>query len=478
MRKIPTARTSRRAPGLKDSDYDHEIALVDHAAEAVTPQQLSPDLPAQTEQTDHAPSTPQNAATDEALSRRPTAVSATSTAEPGASSLRKDPSGSRSGASASASASGASSSVKSKISKGSLTKKKSSLRRHSKPKSDIPRVEVEVPTPVAKPHYPTRNGKPRDRASRETAIDILYENQRGGFLCGIPLFSPKALGQLDPPAWTNFAHKPSPTNIHNAQVPDPSWVWVWPEWHINKDVGVDDNGFEYSFMFAKTFSWHPPRWYNSFVRRRAWTRQRTRRDPTSNDPHMLNAEYFTVRPSVDTVRSGSKASSRRSRASMSFSSSFDGGEKLDIETIEMLMSVLSQARIDREKIEAVENFLDHGEEELSHLQHKMHDIMAIFVFQASRRVLLTKLSEVFDATLTEVEKSDTERLQRRADTLKAAIKHADEECTRLEYWSDQKRLVIRGDTGTATDKCKGWNACWQGVDKSGPEVPDTSKGNN
>lgn len=330
---------------------------------------------------------------------------------------------------------------------------------------------------MIQPENPTRSDSPRSKPSRETAIDVLYENERGGFLCGIPLFSPKALGQLDPPAWTNFAHKPSPTNIHNAQVPDPSWVWVWPEWHINKDVGVDNDGFEYSFAFAKSFSWHAPRWYNSFVRRRAWTRQRARRDDTSNDPHMLNAEYFTVRTSVERERSGSNASSRHSRNSMSISSSFNAGEKPNIETIDTLMAVLSRSRIDREKIEAVENFLENGEEDLMHLQHRMHEIMAIFVFQASRRVLLTKLNEVFEETKKELEEQDTGRLQRRSNHLKAAVHHADEECTRLEYWSDQKKLVKSGDMGTATDKCKGWDARWQGLDDSGPAVPNTSKCN-
>jgi hypothetical protein len=47
--------------------------------------------------------------------------------------------------------------------------------------------------------------KPRKpRVKRETAIDILYENERGGFLCGIPLFSSQALGGLDPPAWSKL----------------------------------------------------------------------------------------------------------------------------------------------------------------------------------------------------------------------------------------------------------------------------------
>lgn len=54
MRKISNARSSRRAPPLKDSDYDHEINLVDHAAESIPPQALSPEPADQTDHVDHA----------------------------------------------------------------------------------------------------------------------------------------------------------------------------------------------------------------------------------------------------------------------------------------------------------------------------------------------------------------------------------------------------------------------------------------
>jgi hypothetical protein len=80
--------------------------------------------------------------------------------------------------------------------------------------------------------------KTRSRKEPESTVDILYENQRGGFLCGIPLFSAQALGSLDPPPWTNAAFKPSATDITNAQVPDPSWQWAWKEWVINRQEGI------------------------------------------------------------------------------------------------------------------------------------------------------------------------------------------------------------------------------------------------
>ncbi|KAK2616061.1 hypothetical protein N8I77_002772 [Diaporthe amygdali] len=462
MLRPSSAHRSRRAPPLKDSDYDHEINLVDHAAEAVTPQALSPEPGQQPEQ-------------QAEQQTRPTSTTPQSESEP---EPRAGPSSTQKARPRSRSPRHSTSSV-SAISRNSKTvSKKSTSRESLAGKAAVPQLELTEPTPLDGPRLPQTdgNGAQRRKPTPETAIDVLYENERGGLLCGIPLFSPKALGQLDPPNWTNFAHKPSPTSIHTAQVPDPSWVWSWPEWHINKEEGVDENGWEYSFMFAKLFSWHPPRWYNSCVRRRAWTRQRVKRDPESNDPHMLNTEYFTVRRSVETARSGSKASSRHSRASHSVSSwvSAEAGEKPDIEDIETLMAILSRSRIDREKIEAVENFLQHGGDELVHLQHKMHDIMAIFVFQASRRVLLSKLNEVFDETQQALKENDTGKLQRRSNNLKGAIRHADEECRRLEYWSDVKKLVREGNT-MATDKCEGWTEEWRGLDQSGPAEPSRDR---
>lgn len=77
-----------------------------------------------------------------------------------------------------------------------------------------------------------------ERDKLRSEIDILYQNERGLILCGLHLFSGAALGNLDPAPWTNIANKTSATNTSNAQVPDPSWEWAWPEWIINHDDGV------------------------------------------------------------------------------------------------------------------------------------------------------------------------------------------------------------------------------------------------
>lgn len=318
----------------------------------------------------------------------------------------------------------------------------------------------------------------KPQIQRQTAIDILYENERGGFLCGRALFSSQALGSLDAAPWTNVYHKPSPTSIHNAQVPDPSWEWAWSDWHINQQEGMDEDGWEYSFAFSSKFSWHGPRWYHSFVRRRAWTRKRIRKwpDDISADPHMLNTDYFNVRPASDRVRNSQSLSSRvPSRASMTQMSSVEvDGEKPDIEDLETLLDVLRFSRIDRERLEAMKNYLTNAMD-LERLAEEMHEILSLFVFQASIRHLLSYLTQVLDETTAELDKTDTAHLRDRRDALRAAIKHADEEVRRLAYWSDVKQMAHRGASKGAVDGDKGWDEDWQGLDDSGPRQPNNGK---
>lgn len=373
-----------------------------------------------------------------------------------------------------------------------------------------PTPDLEINQPKTTEHMTV---KPQPQTP-ETTIDILYENQRGCFLCGMALFSSKALGNLDPSPWTNSVHKTSPTDITNAQVPDPSWEWAWPEWRINHSDGVGDDGWEYSFMFSKKFSWHKPAWWNSFVRRRAWIRKRVKKA----DKHLsqdassmnLNPEYFSVRPSSEIERPPSRvtSSSQQQRAPsrgsqrngrLSVSTAADDRIPEEIDSVEGLLGALRRSRIDREKIEAVDNYLEHsGEDELEGLQDIMHEVMAIFVFQASRRVLLTRLTEVYEQTVERWKRlarkkkaenrpstdedaegerdSELARQKKRAENLAKAIKHADEEVRRLEYWSDVKGMAEKGESKGAVDQQQGWDPSWQGIDKSGPSEPPPPEG--
>ncbi|KAL2143725.1 hypothetical protein VTI28DRAFT_10089 [Corynascus sepedonium] len=426
MPKTRHHRSSRRVPPLKDSDFDHEIHLVDKDGDE-----------ASFEPSSAGPSSQRDSVTPSA-------------AVPQVVEGGGGPDGEARG----------------------------------QEEGGQPSVVVEEPTPqveaaggpTASAKTPHVRGKPK---TPESEIDILYENQRGGFLCGIPLFSSKALGNLDPPAWTNFAHKPSPTDIHTAQVPDPSWEWAWPEWRINYDEGVDEDGWTYSFAFSKKFSWHKARWWNSFVRRRAWIRKRIKKEGgySAQDAQMLNPDYFTVRPSSETARdrSPSRASTvRGSTASILSAANGEGAESPAIEHAEELLRVLRVSRIDREKIEAVDNYLANAKEDLQGLQTIMHEIMSLFVFQASRRVLLGKLTGVYDKAVAEQKEAkgtSSPDLDRKVENLAAAVKHADEEVKRLEYWSDVKRIAEEGESQGAVDQKQGWDSTWQGVDRSGPSAP-------
>lgn len=322
----------------------------------------------------------------------------------------------------------------------------------------------------------------------ETEIDILYENQRGGFLCGLPLFSSKALGGLDHAPWANSAHKPSATDITNAQVPDPSWEWAWKDWHINHQEEFDEDGWEYSFAFGKKISWHGPQWWNSFVRRRAWTRKRVKKNSgySSNQPHMLTPEYFTIHPAQEQVqsRATSMEASVRNRYSISSLAKRemeDGAVFGDIKEIASLMNVLRFARIDREKMEAVENFIEHGGDDLYYLRDHMHEIMRTFIFQASRRLLLAHLLKTFNKVSEEQEKASANQKEvdtvekQRLENLEAAVKHADEEVKKLEFWSDVKDMAKKGHTKGAVDESQGWDKSWAGLDHSEPKAVISEK---
>lgn len=244
---------------------------------------------------------------------------------------------------------------------------------------------------------------------------------------------------------------------------------------------MDEGGWEYSFAFSKKFSWHGARWYNSFVRRRAWTRKRAKKraEDLIADPHMLNGDYFNVRPAsvIRNPRSlPSLAISRvHSRTSLSDASSTEEMEQVKpkIENLETLLQTLRFGRIDREKLEATGNYLENAQD-LSQLHEEMHEIMALFVFQASRRLLLGHLMSFYDDTkdALETNKDDAELREREA-SLRAALKHADEEVRRLAYWSDVKEMTEGGESRGAVAGDQGWHEdCWQGADQSGPAPPD------
>ena len=72
--------------------------------------------------------------------------------------------------------------------------------------------------------------KSQSKGDKNYTIDILYENQRGAFWCGIPLYSAKSLLNFDPAGWQTSSFLDSPVNITNAQVPDPTWRWAWKTW--------------------------------------------------------------------------------------------------------------------------------------------------------------------------------------------------------------------------------------------------------
>ncbi|KAK3054561.1 hypothetical protein LTR09_004290 [Extremus antarcticus] len=314
-------------------------------------------------------------------------------------------------------------------------------------------------------------------------IDVLYENQRGFFFFGLPRYSASTLLPSDPKPWLNAQFRTSPVDIRNAQVPDPSWEWAWKSWYVDMSRDVDEEGWEYSFQFNTGFAWHGNHpWFHSFVRRRRWLRLRRRKvtvHHTKEKSHELTAEYFTVHPK--TLRAGPQddiskmGESELAKMLREKEEEALDVEKMQIEDIGTLTLALKHAAVDREKLAAVRKFVDEGGDELFYLSDRMPQIMSLFLFQSSRRQLLTDLLQRYDETSKRKQslvshshddsktQKDHDAETRRADNLMRAVKAADEQVKKLEYWSDIKGMAQRGDT---LHKSEGghWNGeKWQGL---------------
>lgn len=228
---------------------------------------------------------------------------------------------------------------------------------------------------------PSQQADTSDPPKPLSELDILYENQRGWFFFGIPLYSHSSLLNFDPSAWMTQDRRASAVNITNAQVPDPSWTWAWRTWYVDMSGDVDEHGWQYAFSFGSSH-WHGTHpWFHSFVRRRRWVRLRTKipekrhRGRTDFErAHMLNEDYFTIHSSK--VRSREQSAAGLSRVESGFLSrvSTTGNEEAPLEEISnipSLMHALKLTSIDRERINALKKFVQEGGEEIYYLNDKV-----------------------------------------------------------------------------------------------------------
>lgn len=218
---------------------------------------------------------------------------------------------------------------------------------------------------------------------QEVVIDVLLENQRGGWLCGLPRFSSASLLHIDGPAWRNGQGHTSPVSVIDAQTPDPSWKWAWPTWYVDMSRDVDEEGWQYSFMFRRNTAWHGSHpWYHSFVRRRRWIRKRTKGShphaselPSEGrlgklDAHRLNADYFTIHNAKTLSHPESIAPSVGMSRYNTHAQHDEEPEEVD--NIGGLLSSLKKAKVDREKISLVLRFLEEGGEDVHYLADEVY----------------------------------------------------------------------------------------------------------
>jgi hypothetical protein len=199
----------------------------------------------------------------------------------------------------------------------------------------------------------------------DSHIDVLYENQRGWFVFGIPLFSSKALWnfKIDPAPWVDSKFKPSAVDITNAQVPDPSWRWDWKSWYVDMSMDVDEEGWQYSLLF-KGSAWHGNHpWFHCFVRRRRWLRKRTKQRLPPKSKETVRDRLFGDTFSIGTTLARSSTFGALSAEEASVDE--------EIRDVANLMVKLKKASVDREKIAYIHKFVETGGEELHYLAEQV-----------------------------------------------------------------------------------------------------------
>jgi len=320
---------------------------------------------------------------------------------------------------------------------------------------------------------------PKAKQVEDTFIDVLYENQRGSFFCGIPLYSSNSLLNFDPSAWQTANFQDSGVNITNFQLPDPGWAWDWKTWYVDMSHDVDEEGWEYSFSFNKAYAWHGNHpWLFSFVRRRRWLRKRVKiylhhlGEKTSKKmgrSHMLSEDYFTIHAAKrDRSRESSADRTTTNRSSYINAQNNDSDDEQDmgdIANILALMSALRRARVDREKLAAVKRFLKQGGDELFYLADSMSEIMNTFVHQTSRRQLQSYLLQVLDESTRNQAKEegegkemskegsdpDDEARKRKIDNMLKTIHVAGIHVNDADYWSKLRARTRSSEMGPTNE---------------------------
>ncbi|KAG5519081.1 hypothetical protein PMAC_002167 [Pneumocystis sp. 'macacae'] len=257
--------------------------------------------------------------------------------------------------------------------------------------------------------------------NKNTIIDVLYENQRGGSFCGTMMFSSNSLLFFDPSPWTDKNFRSSPVNTTTATCPGPSWKWTWDKWKIDMCENVDAEGWSYSFSFWSKKWYGTCIWFHSFVRRRKWIRERQWK--CIDDPDIMdNDNYFTVNSSYKLSRSPSTSTLNESIAS---------SKNFKTETdIQNLLKKLKEYRIDRERLHVLESFILSSNQNINLLNDSIKDVLDCFIFQESRRQFLTFLIK----TIESIEMQS----QSISNDLQETINFIKKEKYKYDFWEDKQ----------------------------------------
>ncbi|KAI9295195.1 hypothetical protein K502DRAFT_365198 [Neoconidiobolus thromboides FSU 785] len=208
--------------------------------------------------------------------------------------------------------------------------------------------------------------------------DILYENQRGFYILGIPKYSANLLNPMDPPGWCDRNCKGIPVDIYTYPLPDPTWEWVDDKWMIDMSGDVDPHGWQYAFHF-KNHTWRgETKAFHNFVRRRRWIRLRRKKQEhiyIMGSPVCSPISSPCLQPTTPSTLRSDQSSETSSLGPIN---GFDDGSKL--------IQELANSRLDRERILLIQENLSKRTGPLD--KEEIEEILKYLDYDSSRRKVL------------------------------------------------------------------------------------------
>lgn len=231
----------------------------------------------------------------------------------------------------------------------------------------------------------------------DVVYEITFENQRGSNVFSKSKFAAKSLLPTDFPNWSDeFGRFRLPKDSQECL---PTWEWA-SDWILDMQGDVDEEGWQYSFVFRAT-SWSGSPNATHYVRRRKWVRMRRpvivlANNAISSSTLQRSTSNSNVSPSLPPRVGGRNTDLPVASAATTTAT------KKPLE----VMTMMERARLDRERLAILKSQLEEQPDRNAALElvtEKGVDIFEMMESEASKVLALRLMAPLMHEPLSIVQ---------------------------------------------------------------------------